>query len=57
MQCTCEAGNIYVYDLYNQYSIIRCNKMIYGPETPIKVNNVAALIGATLELNKRNYMI
>ena len=29
--------------------------MIYmGRETPIKANNVAALIGATLELNKHN---
>ena len=27
-----------------------------GRETPIKANNVAAPIGATLELNKHNYV-
>ena len=29
-------------------------KLYMGRETPIKANNVAALIGATLELNKHN---
>ena len=29
-------------------------KWYMGWETPIKANNVAALIGATLELNKHN---
>ena len=46
---------VHIYMIYTikiaSFDVI---KWYMGRETPIKANNVAALIGATLELNKHN---